>query len=393
MKSWGIILSIAAACCALSLGPPCFAEQRAFVVGINSYAAMPPLRTAINDATAISEALSTLGFAVTTVKDPGQAEFSESWRMFRNSLKVGDAAAFYFAGHGLQIDGANYLLLKDSPGPDGGEKGVLDTAVDFFEVMQQLELRGVTASLYILDACRNNPISETRVKADRGQARGLARVESAYGAFVMYSAGPDEEALDYLRDEGGEINSVYVRRLLPLLASADLSLVDIAKRVQIQVDEDARSISRSQRPAYFDGIIGQFYLNRFQGGGKPLQPSERIVADNVVRLAAFATWDSNCQSRPPPRIRVVEMPRYGRILTRSESVTIDATQFGNACDKSTQKANGVYYVIDDTNTDTTAVDAVKVEVKHWSVSPATTVVETFEIDLATRFSKRTTKRP
>src|SRR5262245_4105100 len=185
MKSWGIILSIAAACCALSLGPPCFAEQRAFVVGINSYAAMPPLRTAINDATAISEALSALGYVVTTVKDPGQAEFSENWRMFRNSLKVGDAAAFYFAGHGLQIDGANYLLLKDSPGPDGGEKGVLDTAVDFFEVMQQLELRGVTASLYILDACRNNPISDTRVNADKRAAWPGSKVFTAPSSCIL----------------------------------------------------------------------------------------------------------------------------------------------------------------------------------------------------------------
>ena len=392
MKSRWVVLFVVAFI-GLSLSRPCFAEKRAFVVGVNSYVAIPPLRTAINDATAISKALGALGFAVTTVEDPGQDEFSQKWRDFLNSLKVGDAAAFYFAGHGVQIDGANYLLLKDAPGPDGGEKGVLDTAVDFYELMQRLELRGLAASLYILDACRNNPISDTRVKADRGQPRGLARVESVYGAFVMYSAGPDEEALDYLRDEVGETNSVYVRRLLPLFASADLSLVDIAKRVQIQVDEDARSISRTQRPAYFDGILGQFYLNQFERGGRPLQPSERIVADNVIRLAAFATWDSNCQTRPPPRISVIEVPTHGRIMTRSESVIIDATQFGNACDKSTQTANGVYYVIDDPTNTTNAIEAVKVAVKHWSVSPATTVVETFEIDLATRFSKRTTKRP
>ncbi len=382
-----------AACFLLGCCQASHAEKRAFVVGVNSYAALPSLKTALNDATAMAKTLTDLNFVVTTVQDPNQAAFDQSWRDFLNSLKVGDAVAFYFAGHGVQIDGANYLLLKDSPGSSGGEKAVLDTAVDFYDLMQRLELRGLTATLYILDACRNNPISANRAKADRGQARGLARIESVYGAFIMYSAGPDEEAIDYLRDDRSETNSVYIRRLLPLLTTPQLSLVDIAKRVQIQVDQDAQTISRTQRPAYFDGIIGQFYFNEFERGGKPLEATDRIVGDNVIRLAGFATWDSNCQSRPPPRINVVQAPKYGRILTRTETVTVDGVHFGNACTKSTQKAVGLYYVIDDANKDSKAVENVKVAVKHWSVTPSTTVDETFDVDLATRFSKRTTRRP
>ena len=393
MTRRSIVFILVAAGLTLGWGRVCQAEKRAFVVGVNGYQAMPPLKTAINDAAALAKALSALKFVVTTVQDPSQAEFEEKWREFLNSLNVGDAVAFYFAGHGVQVDGANYLLLKDSPGPDGGEKAVLDTAVDFHELMQRLELRGLAASLYILDACRNNPISDNRAKADRGQARGLARIESVYGAFVMYSAGSDEEAIDYLRDDRSETNSVYVRRLLPLLATADLSLVDVAKRVQIEVDKDAQTISRTQRPAYFDGIIGHFYLNEFERANKPLEPTDRIVGDNVIRLAAFATWDSSCQSRPPPRLSVLELPKYGRIVTRSETVTVNEMQFGNACNNSTQKAVGLYYVIDDANKTSKAAESVKVAVKHWSVSPTTTVTETFEVDLATKFGKRTTRRP
>ena len=144
---------------------------------------------------------------------------------------------------------------------------------------------------------------------------------------------------DYLRDDHTETNSVYVRHLLPLMGKAELSLVDVAKRVQVQVDEDARSNSRTQRPAYFDGIIGQSYLHRLEREGKPLEPTERIVADNAIRLAAFATWDSNCQSRPPPRVKVSATPKYGRILTRSETVVVDTTQFGNACGQIDSKSN------------------------------------------------------
>ena len=393
MNRWStLFFVVAASSLCLVFTQASHSEKRAFVVGVNGYTAMPSLRTAINDATAISKALSAAGYVATMVEDPGLTEFEESWRTFLNSLKVGDAVAFYFAGHGIQIDGANYLLLKDSPGSDAGEKDVLDRAVDFYEMMQRLELRGLAASLYILDACRNNPISDKRVKGDRGQSRGLARIESVYGAFVMYSAGADEEALDYLRDDHTETNSVYVRHLLPLMGKAELSLVDVAKRVQVQVDEDARSNSRTQRPAYFDGIIGQSYLHRLEREGKPLEPTERIVADNAIRLAEFATWDSNCQSRPPPRVKVSATPKYGRILTRSETVVVDTTQFGNACDKSTQRAIGVYYFIDDAVKDGKAIEKVEVAVKHWSVVPTTIVNESFEIDLAARYSKRITQR-
>jgi len=65
--------------------------------------------------------------------------------------------------------------------------------------------------------------------------------------------------------------------------------------------------------------------------------------------------------------------------------------FGNVCNKSTQMAVGVYYVIDESNKNSTAAESVKMAVKHWSVSPAATVNETFEVDLASKFSKRTTR--
>jgi len=367
------------------------AEKRAFAVGTDHYRALNPLRTAIADATAISAVLNDLGFRVELLKDPDRAEFDRSWSAFLSTLQPGDIAAFYFAGHGLQVDGANYLLPKDTPGLDAGDTAILENALNFHEVMEQLEARRLATTLYILDACRDNPFEPDgakRAKSTLGLTKGLAPIESVYGAFVMYSAGPDEEATDALDEK--DANSVYVRRLLPLLKTANLSLVDIAKRVQVQVEEDARTIAARQRPAYFDGIVGQYYLGEL--AGRTLGPADRIPGDNVVRVGAFATWDSNCKSRPAPRISVTSQPRYGKIITRFETFVVGGLHFGNPCEKTTQRGVGVYYVIDDANAESTAVDKVQFAVKHWSVAPPTTVNESFEIDLATRYGRRTTKQ-
>jgi Caspase domain len=389
LKKWPLLVCLAALLIVTGPRTSC-AEKRAFAVGIDHYGAVNTLRTAIADAVAVSMSLNDLGFTVELLKDPDRAEFDRKWSAFLGTLHPGDVVAFYFAGHGMQVDGANYLLPKDTPGPDAADTAILEKSLNFHEVMEQLEARHLATTLYILDACRNNPFKPAGAKRARstlGQTKGLAPMESVYGAFVMYSAGPDEQATDSVDER--DVNSIYVRRLLPLLRTANLSLVDIAKRVQVQVEEDARSVSVRQRPAYFDGIVGQYYLGQL--AGRTLGPAERIPGDNVVRLGAFATWDSSCKSRPAPRINVTAAPKYGRIITRFETFVVGGLHFGNLCEKSTQRGIGVYYIVDDANAESTAIDQVQFAVKHWSVAPVTTVNEGFEIDLATRYGKRTTK--
>jgi hypothetical protein len=395
MRRRYLLALLSALCAVLAFPQAGLAEKRAFAVGINNYAVISRLSTAIEDASSISKALGELGFKVETLKDPTRVEFAKRWSDFLSSLKPGDVAAFYFAGHGIQVDGANYLLPKDVPGFDAGETAILDKAVNFHQLMEELEARQLAATLYILDACRDNPFRSAagKRKSTLGQTKGLARMEGVYGTFVMYSAGPDEEALDSLGAAAPKTpNSPYVTRLLPLLGSVQLSLVDIAKQVQVQVEQDVRAVSRQQRPAYFDGITGQYYLGQLDSSGRSLGPAERIPGDNVVRVGAFATWDGNCKSRPAPRITATSTQRFGRILTRYETFPVGETQFGNACNKSTQRGVGVYYVIDSGSAESNGIEKVQLAVKHWSVAPVTTVDETYEIDLATRYSKRITKR-
>ena len=309
-------------------------------------------------------------------------------REFRSSITEGDVAAFYFAGHGIQILGTNYLLPADTPQKPSPEE-VLGVALNFHSLMEELEARKLSATIYILDACRTNPFSPAAATSGpntMGQSKGLARMESVFGAFVIYSASPDEEALDGLRAE--DRNSVFASRLIPLLKQAQFSLVDLAKRVQVDAEADARSVGHRQRPAYFDGILGQYYLAEIDPKGEAGGTDARVAGNNIIRLGGFATWDDKCKVRPAPRISVSSSPRYGRILTRFEDVTVGGTHFGKACEKSVMRGIGVYYAMDDRGGDRGKIENAQFQVHHWSVAPATKVAESFEIDMATRLSKR-----
>jgi hypothetical protein len=367
------------------------AEKRAFIAGINNYDNVQKLKTAVNDARTMSEIFKIAGFKVTLAIEPSREFFFEKWREFLTSLKPGDSAAFYFAGHGFQLDGANYLVLKDTP--RSSEEALVSGSLQFHELMEQLEERSLSSSLYILDACRTSPIGTISAAAPQGQARGLAAIESVYGAFVMYSAGVNEEALDFIIDAKKESNSVYIRRLASLMRSRDLQIRDIAARVRIEVDKDAASINHKQRPVYFDGIVGNYFLFQPPSSLPPLDASSRIPGTNIVRLGGFATWDLNCKSLPAPRISVSQPPRYGRIVTRFESFMIAGTQFGpSSCVNTTQKGIGIYYIVNDDAKDRKAIESIPVTVKHWSVSPAVNSTETFDVDLVTRQSRRVTGR-
>jgi hypothetical protein len=372
-----------------------FAEKRAFLVGTNDYANVDALRTAVTDAVEMSKKFQEIGFTVSLHKDLTKGEFDGAWTRFLNSIKAGDVVAFYFAGHGVQVDGANYLLPKNIQSTDVGQAAFLERSVNFHVLMEELQARQPALSFYVLDACRTNPFkgkSAQRGKGTLGQTKGLARMESVYSAFVMYSAGADEEALDSSKLAPTRATSVYINQLLPLLATADLSLVDTAKRVQVAVDEEARALSHQQRPAYFDGVLGQYFLARPDGATVAKKSTDSIVGPMVVRLGGFATWDANCQSRPAPRIAVTTPPTLGRIVLRYEPFDIAGKHFGNACDKSKQRGVGVYYAVNESNSESTTIDRVKFSVKHWSIAPVTSVDETFEIDLATRYSKRMTQK-
>jgi len=263
------LLSIFTAFCA----QPAFAGRRlALVIGINRYDNLPPDRTlkkALGDAKEMSETLSRLGFEVETGLDVDRHEFNRLWARFIARLASDDSAVFHFSGHGVELSGLNYLVLRDAPDAgSAGETLVRDESVALNRLLEDLRGKGPRVSLLILDACRNNPFEDGRGRSIGG-ARGLARIEAPKGTFIMYSAGIGQTALDRLGDADKNPSSVYTRTLLPLIATPGLSLSDIAKKVRGRVRALALTAGNEQTPAYYDEVIGDFYPAGEAADGAP----------------------------------------------------------------------------------------------------------------------------
>jgi hypothetical protein len=366
------------------------AANRAFVVGINSYDKGPKLSRAVNDGRAVATALRDLEFEVTSLQDVGKPAFQRAWSDFLNALQEGDTVFVYFAGHGIQLHGLNILLVKDTPDASRGEEAVRSHNIGFHEILDQVEARKPKLSFFVLDACRDNPFGG-KGKAI-GSPRGLARLESVFGTFVMYSAGPDEQALDELSLNDTDPNSVYTRRLLPLLRDREMSLVEVAKRVQVQVEEDARTKGgHHQRPAYFDGVLGHYNLATDAHGTDSLlftSQEEWIRHPRVMRIDARAQYDIDCNSVTPPKITVVTPPKFGRIVTRYASFTalrpaaLDSKP--NRCKNTQQRGLGIYYVMDEEHRDKKAVDNVRIKIYYFLTRNKPTLTVDYGIDPATR---------
>jgi uncharacterized caspase-like protein len=250
------IVAISAVLAAMS--QPSRAEKRAFVVGGNAYTNLPADRQlvkAINDARAVAGALERIGFGVTKVEDPTRADFNRAWQGFLNTVAAGDTIVVFYAGHGVQVGGLNYLLPRDVPKFSAHEEGLLrDESISLQKLMDEAKAKSPQLTLMIVDACRDNPFALPGGRSLGGAARGLARVEPPRGSFVILSAGAGETALDRLPGNDPELTSVFTRSLVPLLAQADMPLQRLAVSVREQVRQLASRAGHQQTPAYWDEL-------------------------------------------------------------------------------------------------------------------------------------------
>jgi hypothetical protein len=241
------------------------AQKRvALVVGNDTYANLPAdqqLRKAVNDARAVGDALTTLGFQVIRGDNLGRQGLVDKLDELSRRLAPGDIAFFFFAGHGVSLGGGNYVLPSDVPNIEPGQEiRLARAALGEAEIVADLQSRGARVAVVVLDACRNNPF--VRPGARRiGAERGLARVEPSRGIFMLYSAGIGQVALDRLNDRDANPNSVFTRALVPSLTRPGLDLGALAVEVREQVSALAGSVGHDQRPAYYDETIGgRIYL-------------------------------------------------------------------------------------------------------------------------------------
>ena len=183
-------------------------KVRAGVALVAGNAAYPstPLRNSLNDARDLSAALRELGFEVTLVADADLRSIDRAVETFVAGLQPGDVALFYYSGHGMQVNGENYLLPIDFRAQQ--EADVPYQAYSASRVHERMQAREASLSIVILDACRNNPF-----RGVRSASKGLAPMQTDKGSFIAFAAAPGQTA----SDNPSESNGLFTKHLLDAL--------------------------------------------------------------------------------------------------------------------------------------------------------------------------------
>ena len=274
----------------------------ALVIGNQTYTTVPSLRNARADAEAMAAALDTLGFEVILRLDLDDRALRQAMRDFKSRLDGGSEAVFYFAGHGVQLGAANYLLPTNiSP---ESEEQVKDDALMLQRVLDDLSEQKVRFSVAIVDACRDNPFPKTGTRSIGG-TRGLAPTTAATGQMILFSAGAGQTALDNLSPDDSNPNGVFTRVLLREMTRPGVPVDQVLKRTRQEVVSLAKSIGHEQVPALYDQTVGEFFFMPAVAGQQMARPVE------VAAPAAFASmptddralWESVRDSKNPEEIQ------------------------------------------------------------------------------------------
>ena len=222
------------------------AETRlALVIGNGSYSEAR-LRNPLNDARAMEQSLRDVGFEVVKREDLTKRAMEEEIRAFGKRLKRGGVGLFYFAGHGVQINGANYLLPIDSTIEK--EQDVEHEAVNAGRVISEMEYAENRLNIVILDACRNNPLT----RSFRSAVHGLAAMNAPSGTLIAYATAPGKVAHDGEGDHG-----LYTQELLQQMRLPGVKLEDLFKSVRVAVKTKSQG---KQLPWETSALEGDFFF-------------------------------------------------------------------------------------------------------------------------------------
>jgi hypothetical protein len=238
---WGVALVL------LAMGAAASAlEHRvALVIGNGDYKTAP-LKNPVNDARAMASTLRGLGFEVLTAENVGRKAMLQKLREYRDKLRPDSIGLFYYAGHGVQVKGQNYLIPTDAAVQSEAE--IDEESVNLAHLLDRLDEAKNTINIVILDACRDNPFA----RSFRSVTRGLAQVDAPTGTLIAYATAPGRTAAD-----GDGANGVYTEEMLRVLKTPGLKVEDVLKRVRAGV---VQRTNGQQTPWDASSLIGDFYF-------------------------------------------------------------------------------------------------------------------------------------
>ena len=278
-----------------------FAETRvALVVGNSAYQNVSPLPNPVNDARLVAETLAKLGFKLVgggAQVDLDKPRFDAAVQAFGKQLIGADVGVFYYAGHGIQVRGANYLVpISANP---TREADVDFQMLDVGLVLKQMEGAGTKLNVVMLDACRNNPFGGRGLRTTGG---GLAQIQAPEGTLLSYATQPGNVALD-----GDDGDSPYTRALVDALQRPGLDVLQAFNQVGLIVK---RATGGSQQPWISSSPIdGSFYFANASPANVPTPvvaaampapaKAASIARSLEQRALEFAARDMNQSSGDP----------------------------------------------------------------------------------------------
>jgi Caspase domain len=255
------------------------AQKRvALVVGNSAYQHTGKLTNPRNDATDVAAVFKKHGFQVLEGFDLDKAALDRKIRDFATALSGAEAGVFFYAGHGLQVGGQNYLVPVDAQLATGA---ALDFETVRLDLVHRTMEREATTNILFLDACRDNPLSRNLARAMGTRSadigHGLAAVESGVGTLISFSTQPGNVALD-----GAGRNSPFASALVKHLSSSsdDLSAILISVRNDVMKDTQ-----RKQVPWEHSALTGRFFFGGTQPS--PKAPAAQLDKNELERAWAF----------------------------------------------------------------------------------------------------------
>ena len=284
-----ILLALIAFCVLLVL--PAAAEKRvALVVGNSTYKEVSPLPNPVNDANDIAAALKASGFDVVLGIDVDKRDFDSRIRSFTQLLETADVAVLFYAGHGMQVGGRNYLIPVDAKLQSERELDFDAVSLDF--ILKQMELgRADKTNIVFLDACRDNPFSGNLARSmgtrSASIGKGLAQAETGVGTFIAYSTQPGNVAVD-----GAGRNSPFTAALSKYIKESNHNLTS----VMIDVRKDVLAATGGKQvPWDHSALTGEFYFketaataNRSAGVGEDPEVKKKSDVEQTGNIVALA---------------------------------------------------------------------------------------------------------
>ncbi len=263
----------------------------ALVIGNAAYKSVSTLQNPVNDSRAIAKSLRSLGFEVIERENASREGIALAVREYGDKLRGASVGLFYFAGHGVQVKGRNYLIPVDAD--IAREDEVQYRSFDVNEVLDKMDSARTAVNIVVLDACRNNPFA----RSFKTSQTGLAQMDAPTGTLIAFATAPGSVAQD-----GDGSNGLYTGALLKHIAAPGVAVEQMFKRVRV----DVVNASKNQQVPWESSSLNRDFTFASAAAAKPVVatlapiPAATVATELALDLAF---WDAVKDSRSPADYR------------------------------------------------------------------------------------------